>query len=375
MRPLRDITVLELAFYYPGPLCGLLLSDMGATVIKIEGPDGDPMRHVGAKDLGSTGPGFELLNRGKKSVVIDLKTPGGIHDFTDLCTSADVLLQVLRPTFMKRLGLGPDRIRQIAPCIVHCMMTGYGATGPHADRAGHDLNYQAIAGLLAMNGLTDGTLALPGVPVADLMGALMATISILGALRERDRTNQGSLLDVSLTESALLANMLNLAGLWFPGDEARAGGTMLTGRIPAYNLYRSSDGRWFALGALEPKFWVGFCQAAGFGHLLGSQFDPAALPEMRRLFASRDSDHWVRISRENDVCLEPVLATREVLEHPLHTARGVALGRSVDASFAGLPGLASTAEPDRDVPSLGEHTSTVLKSGQKKQGKKESATR
>jgi crotonobetainyl-CoA:carnitine CoA-transferase CaiB-like acyl-CoA transferase len=359
---LSDITVLELAFYYPGPLCGLLLSDLGAEVIKIESPDGDPMRAIGATGGQSSSPGFAALNRGKKSVVIDLKTPEGHDEFLKLLARTDVLLQVLRPSVMERLGLGPELIRQTAPRLVHCVLTGYGATGPWADRAGHDINYQSLAGVVSMTGISEDALAIPGVPLADLTGALMATLNVVASLRERDRTGQGRTIDISLTEGALMANSLNLLGAGFGYEKMKPRQTMLTGLIPAYNLYRSKDGSWFALGALEPKFWVEFVTAAECEELMGAQFDPSAVQKLSDIFASADAAHWTALSQKHDVCLEPVLDAEHVTDHPLHVARGAFWTDGSGTKYLSIPGFDRPSEDRMHAPSLGEHDEEILSS-------------
>ncbi|MBW2263289.1 MAG: CoA transferase [Deltaproteobacteria bacterium] len=360
MSALDDITVLELAFYYPGPLCGLVLSDLGAEVIKVEAPDGDPMRHYGSRDGEPIGANFKMFNRGKKSAVIDLKTDGGRRDFLALVSLSDVLLQVLRPSAMERLGLGRDRIQEANPRIVHCLISGYGASGPYADRAGHDVNYESLAGIPGMTGARSGELALSGVPLADMTGALLAAISILGALRERDRTSHGKFIDVSLTEGAVLANALQLVGVLFPGEEPGPRTMLLNGLFPTYNLYSSRDGRWFALGAIEPKFWVEFVTAAGREDLMGLQYDPSAVEKVRELFASRDGDEWERLAREHDVCLEPVLGRDEVLSHPQHAARSVFEQRDGSATHVRITGLEKPQADRLRTPALGEHTDDVL---------------
>ncbi len=360
MPALDDITVLELAFYYPGPLCGLLLSDLGAEVIKIEAPGGDPMRPYGSSSGEPTGANFKMFNRGKKSIVLDLKTEAGRSDFLALVGEADVLLQVLRPASMDRLGLGRERIREANARIVHCLLSGYGATGPYADRAGHDVNYESLAGIPEMTGARSGERVLSGVPLADMTGALLAAIAILGALRERDRGGSGRLIDVSLTEGAVLANALQLVGVLFPGEERRPQGTLLGGLFPTYNLYRSRDGRWFALGAIEPKFWVEFVRAAGREDLMGQQYDPGSVEAVRELFASRDAEEWERIARENDVCLEPVLSRDEVLAHPQHAARSVFAQRDGSATHVRISGLEAPGGDRLRTPALGEHTQEVL---------------
>lgn len=360
MRALEDITVLELAFYYPGPLCGLILSDLGAEVIKIESPQGDPMRPYGATTTREPGANFKMFNRGKKSVVVDLKSETGRADFLRLVAQADVLLQVFRPSVMARLGLDGDRIQEANPRIVHCLITGFGSTGPYADRAGHDVNYESLAGIVSTTGTLTGELALSGVPVADMTGALLAAIAVTGALRERDRTGQGRFIDVSLTDAAVLANALQLVGVSFPGEQAAPHGMLLNGRYPAYNLYRSRDGRWFSLGAIEPKFWLAFCTAAGREDLAHSQYDPDAVPALRELFASHDSSHWEKIARESDACLEPVLTRDEVLSHPLHTARALFDQRDGEATHVRISGLGTPRGEKLLTPALGAHTNDVL---------------
>src|SRR5262249_52685082 len=264
MQPLAGIRVLDFSTLLPGPLATLLLADAGADVIKIERPGtGDEMRSYTPK-LGTDSVNFALLNRGKRSIAIDLKAPGAVESLMPLVKSADVIVEQFRPGVMDRLGLGYEAVSQVNPRIIYCAITGYGQSGPRASTAAHDLNYAAETGMLGLAAGADGAPVPPAALVADIGGgSYPAVINILLALRERDKTGRGRKLDIAMADN------LSSFMYWAIGDGlaagrwAQPGKALVTGGSPRYNVYRTSDGRYIAAAPLEEKFWQAFCDAIG----------------------------------------------------------------------------------------------------------------
>ena len=279
MQPLKGLLVVDFARYLPGPFASCELLRLGARVVRVEPPEGDPLRAVA--------PAWDAaLNAGKESVVCDLGS--GLAIAQALCDRADVVLDSFRPGVLERLGLRvPER-------VVWCSITGFGSEGPHARRAGHDLNYLGWAGALA-----DTAPGLPPVQIADLgAGALAAVAEILAALLERERTGRGRRLEISMTHGAhrLVAHRLR-------GDSVPR---FLTGGIPCYQIYETADGRFLTVGALEPKFWARLCALVGRDDLVSRHFDPAAADELAAVFAHRPLAEWLELFDGEDVCVGPV---------------------------------------------------------------------
>ena len=261
--PLSGIRVLDFTTLLPGPMATLMLAEAGAEVIKIERPDGEDMRRY-RPNWGKESVLFAMLNRGKKSVAADLKDPKTRDRVLAMGKSADVVVEQFRPGVMDRLGLGYEQFRAVNPRIVYCAITGYGQSGPRAARAGHDLNYIGDAGLLALSSGAPGRRTLPPALIADIAGgSYPAVMNILLALRQRDATGEGCLIDVSMTESvfpfAYWAIGTGLGAGHWPAD----GGDRLTGGSPRYHLYETRDGRLAAVASLEQKFWASFTAAIG----------------------------------------------------------------------------------------------------------------
>jgi crotonobetainyl-CoA:carnitine CoA-transferase CaiB-like acyl-CoA transferase len=321
---LAGTRVLDLCQYIPGPVATQWLADLGAEVVKVEPPDGDPGRVSGPLDADGTTVFYKLVNRGKRVVRIDLKDERGRRLFEQLVTAADVLVEGYRPGVMARLGFGDDRLEQLNPRLIHCSLSGYGQTGPHAPRAGHDLTYQALAGTMAVSGPVERP-AISMPPLADYSGAMLAAMAILAALHGRAASGKGARLDVSLSEGALswMAPVYTIAERW--GRPAREGG-LITGAAAFYRVYRTRDGRFLAVAPLEPKFWANFCQAVGRPEWIPRQSDPmpqtALIDEVAALIAARDRDDWVALLAGVDCCVEPVLDPDEVVRHPHTRARG-----------------------------------------------------
>ena len=365
---LHGIKVVDLSRLLPGPFCTQLLADVGAEVIKIDPPQGgDYARHYPPYLPDShTGAFFDAINRGKKSVAIDLKNPRGVALCKQLIAQADVVVESFRPGVMQRLGLDYDTLKAINPELVMCSITGYGQHGDYAKRAGHDINYLALSGLLyeTRTQHTDqqNTPIIPGFQVADIAGgALYAAFGIVGALFKKLRTGQGSYLDISMTHGTLSLH----AGLHanVRQDPGAAKLNLLAGQIPSYCIYDTSDGRHMALGALEPKFWHAFVALLNVEHLRdeGMTFGTEGQKirnEVNEIFKSKTQQQWIEFFAHHDVCCEPVLSPLESLEHALHTQQQ----RFITAqgmTYTTTPmGIQPTAQ--HRAPQLGEHTQEVL---------------
>ncbi len=326
MRPLEGVRVLDLSRLLPGPFATVVLADLGATVDKVEDPElGDYMRHAPPQADG-TSVAFHGLNRGKRSLVLNLKRERGARTFRRLAASYDVVVDQFRPGVMDRLGLSHAALLVEHPRLIICALTGYGQSGPLRDRAGHDLNYLARAGILGLMGPVDRPPQLPSFQLADIGGGLWSIIAILAALRERDRTGCGRVLDIAMTDSVIPFATVGLARL-LGGEMPARGAEYLTGGVAGYNTYFTKDGGAVALGALEPKFLARFCAGAGL------EFDPLAIvpgphqaglkARYAEVFATRTRTEWEEFGKLHDCCLEPVLRPDELLGDPQLAARGV----------------------------------------------------
>ena len=374
--PLAGVRVIDLTRLLPGPYCTLLLADLGADVVKVEDPKAaDFVRWipplVGAtRQMGSV---WVALHRGKRSLCLSTREPAGRDALLRLVETADVLVEGFRPGLMARLGLGPDVLAARNPRLVVCSISGYGQDGPYRDRAGHDIDYLALSGLLGQTGTADGRPGPLGFQVGDIGGgSLFAALRIVAALHERERTGRGAILDVSMTEGAQGFMALSLGAAVGGGKPSPRGRDQLSGGLVCYDAYETADGRHMALGALEPKFWAAFCKAVGKPEWIARQFEGAGRPdspirdEVRALFRSKSRAEWEAWFVGHDCCCEPVLDVDEVLSHPASAARHPVLElhhptegplRSV-RSPALEPARASAAAP----PSLlGEHTRAVLR--------------
>ena len=365
MRPLEGIRVLDLSRLIPGPFATLLLADMGATVDKVEDPGpGDYLRHFPPQVAGASGA-FQALNRGKRSLVLDLKAPEGRDAFLALLPGYDVLLEQFRPGVLDRLGLSHASLRQRFPGLVICALSGYGQTGPLAQRAGHDLNYLARAGVLGFHGPADGPPQVPGFQVADVGGALYAALAIVGALRVRDKTGQGDLLDIALADAPLGFSSVAY-GAVFAGEPPARGAEALSGGLAIYATYETKDGGHVAFGALEPKFYKVFAEANGLpfemGAFLVGPHQIALREVIAGVFRGRTRAEWETFALTHDCCIEPVLRPDELRADPHLQARGAFFDLSVDGQ---LVGQFRTPVTPRDVtfsppPRAGEHTRAIL---------------
>jgi alpha-methylacyl-CoA racemase len=375
--PLAGLKVLDLSRLLPGGFCSLLLADLGADVIKVEDTAlGDysrwaPPYHEGA-DQTARSAFFLALNRAKRSIRVDLKSQGGKDVLMTLARDADVLLESFRPGVLDRLGVGYQRLRPVNPGLVYCAITGYGQDGPARARPGHDLNYLALNGLLALSGEADGPPVQSAGQIADIGGgALMALVGIMAALRERDRSGEGQLVDISMFDGSLSWLAPIAAAVFAGGSQPRRGELALGGGFVCYRPYRCKDG-YVALGALEHKFWSAFCRGVDREDLLDRAFDSPgsdAHSALCEIFAARTRDQWQAFASEHDCCLEPVLELDEALASELVAARAMVVsleqpGAQRPVRLLGTPIKFSRtpARPQRaPAPALGEHTDEVLR--------------
>ncbi len=374
--PLEGLRVLDLSRLLPGGFCSLLLADFGAEVVKVEDTGlGDYVRwsppyYEGAEET-ARGALFLALNRGKRSIRIDLKSPTGREVLLRLARDADVLLESFRPGVLERLGVGYERLKAENPGLVYCAITGYGQDGPNRDRSGHDINYLALNGLLGLTGEAEGPPVQAAGQIADLGGgALMAAVGILVALRERERSGEGQFVDTSMFDGSLSWLALVAADA-LAGERAPGRGELpLAGSLVCYRPYRCADG-YVALGALEPKFWQAWCRGVGREDLLDHAFDQPGSEthrEVEEVFAARSREEWRAFASEHDCCLEPVASLDEALQSELVAARGMVVevdqpGAQRPVRLLGAPVKLSRtpADPARAPgPGLGEHTEAVL---------------
>src|SRR5687768_6093183 len=309
----------------------MLLADFGAEVLKVEDTGmGDYVRwappyYEGADDSAKSAY-YLALNRGKRSIRVNLKEERGQEVLVRLARDHDVLLESFRPGVLDRLGVGYERLREENPGLVYCAISGYGQDGPYRDRSGHDMNYLGLIGLLGLTGEKDGPPIQSAGQIADIGGgALMSAVGILAALRERDRSGEGQFVDISMADGAL-SWLAMVAGRYFAEGEAPARGELeLAGALVCYRTYRCSDG-YVTLGALEPKFWQAWCHGVGREDLIEQQFErpgSATHRQVEDIFHQRTRDEWTAFAAEHDCCLEPVLELDEALGSDLVAARGM----------------------------------------------------
>ncbi len=320
---LVGVRILDLSQYIPGPLASLLLADMGAEVIKIEPPSGDPMMTLGPRNRNGEGLFHQTLNAGKSIIRIDLKSEAGLSRLLDLVRDADILMEGFRPGVMDRLGLGLSRLHECNDQLIVCSISGYGAAGESLQRAGHDANYLAEAGTLDRNGIDSPLFFDP--PIADVSGSLFAAIAILGALQGRSRTGKGCAIDLALADVIMPLQMLQIADLSENGTVPRRRTTYLNGGAAYYQVYRTRDDRHVVVGAVEPKFWRRFSETADHPEWVERQSE--ALPQHRLIadvaavVSQYSLEECLTRFAHDDCCVSPVLAIDEALAEDRIKAR------------------------------------------------------
>ncbi len=357
--PLAGLRVLDFTRHLPGPYATLVLSDLGAQVDKLEEASGDPSRGL-PFGAGPEASYFAGLNRGKRSLVLDLKAKGATQALLRLAAHYDVLVEGFRPGVLERLGLGHEVLRQACPRLVVCALSGFGQTGPDRLRAGHDLGYQARAGVL---GYASGP-GIPGGQLADVGGALFAVVGILAAVHERTRTGKGRVVDVALADAATAFVHMHLAAHLSGGLPLRPGKDLLNGGLACYRLYRTADGEQLAVAALEPRFFSALCERLGRPELAmaahaGGEEANAVHRELEALFASASLASWEERLSGLDACVEPVKKPQDVPEDAQFRARGLVVEGQGGQRRLATP-LRFGPLPEKGAPALGADTRRVL---------------
>lgn len=354
--PLDGLRVVELPAIGPVPLAGTLLADLGAQVTRV-----DKLSDDGLAGMFPAGP----LGRGRRSIRADLRRPGGAEIVLRLCERADVLIEGFRPGVAERLGIGPDVALARNPRLVYARMTGWGQSGPLSARAGHDITYLAISGLLHGIGTADGPPVPPVNYVSDFGGGSMFLVSgVLAALLSARATGRGQVIDAAMTEGAgYLATMTRTflaAGGWT--DER--GANLLDGGAPNYRCYRCADGKWVAVGALEPQFWAIVVATLGLGADVPSPYDPAQWAActhvLEKAFAARTRDEWAELFDPLDACVAPVLTLAESVTHPHAVARGSFTDVGGATMPVPAPRFSATPAAAGEPTEVGRDTAAVL---------------
>lgn len=341
-QPLSGLKVLDFTTLLPGPLAALILAEAGAEVVKIERPEGEDMRRREPR-WGEQSAYFSLLNRGKRSLALDLKDPQAIAALKPLIGEADILLEQFRPGVMDRLGLGYRHCRDINPRLIYCSITGYGQSGPKAGAAGHDLNYIGETGLLSLAMGPAERPVLPPALIADIGGGtLPAVVNILLALIGRERTGKGAHLDIAMCDAMFTFACWGMAQGLAAGTWPKPGDERLTGGSARYQIYPTSDGRFVAAAPLEPHFWANFCAAIGLEERYRDDAaDPqASIEAVRRLIAGKEAAHWRKVFAAADCCCSIVATLEEAVQDAHFRARGLFDRRIENEAGALMPALA-----------------------------------
>src|SRR5919198_174693 len=365
--PLQGVRVLDLTRLLPGGYCTLLLADMGADVVKVEEPGrGDYLRWIPPM-AGEESAAHLALNRGKRSITLNLKDPLGADLLKRLTKKADVLVESFRPGVMDRLGVSFDVLSEENPALVYCAITGYGQDGPYRNRVGHDINYIGYGGVLGIIGEEGGPPSVPGVQIGDLGGGGMAAaIGVLAALLERGRTGRGRFVDTSMLDGVVSWLSIHAGNFFAGAHEPTRGSMRLSGGFACYRVYRCKDGGYVTVGALEPQFWRALCEKIGVPELIDRHFDEAnqreIIEHVAAVFETRTRDEWVQDLAELETCVGPVNDFGETFKNPQ------VLHRDMIAELDGQPvGVGSPMRFDgrtytarSSAPRFGEHTEEVL---------------
>jgi crotonobetainyl-CoA:carnitine CoA-transferase CaiB-like acyl-CoA transferase len=370
---LKELKMLDLSRLLPGPYCSLLLADLGMEVLKIEDPEqGDYARTLGPirkRDSAN----FLSLNRNKKSMKLNLKINEGKEIFYKLVRSYDIVLESFRPGVMDRLGIGYQELKKRNPGVILCSISGYGQDGPYRERSGHDANYIGLGGVLEITGPQNGDPILPGVQIADIGGGgMMAAIAILAAAIYREKTGEGQFLDISMMDGVVSWLSMHAAKYFVDGELPKRGEMHLAGRYACYHVYATKDGRYMSFGALEPKFWMNFCEAIGRKDLIYKQFTEGeerlqVIKEIQDLFKTKTQNEWIDFFKDVDACCEPILTFEEVFQHPqvLHRKMVVEYEHPVEGKIRQVGNPIKSSQYPFEIrthsPAWGEHTIEVLK--------------
>ncbi len=361
MGPLEGVRVIEIAGIGPGPFAAMMLADLGAEIVRIDRADrvrgGDPAR-----------PPMDLLNRGRRSLAVDLKQPDGVETVLRLVEQADAILEGFRPGVMERLGLGPDVCMQRNPRLIYGRMTGFGQSGPMSQAAGHDINYIALAGTLHGIGRKGEKPLAPLNLVGDFGGGgMLLALGILAALVERGRSGEGQVVDAAMVDGAAVLNTMMYgmleSGFW---NEVRGENLLDTG-AHFYDTFETRDGKYVSIGSIEPQFYAELLERTGLGDTeLPPQMDRSAWPELKtrleEIFRGKTRDEWCEIMEGSDVCFAPVLTMREAPRHPHNVGRGTFVELAEVTQPAPAPRFSRTpSKLERPPAHAGQHSAEVLR--------------
>jgi len=355
--PLRNVKLLDLSRQLPGPFCSMILADLGVDVLVVAAPN-DVM-----------GIGIPLIQRNKRSMTLNIKSPDGKQIFEQLAKDADIILEGFRPGVTQRLGIDYASMARLNPRLVYCSISGYGQDGPYRDKVGHDINYLGYAGVMGVSGAAGNPPTIMPVQVADIGGgALMAAVGILAALMAREHTGQGQYVDISMLDGSMAWNVFHtIMYLVTGGQQPERGGTRLTGHNPCYAVYETQDGKYVTVGALEEHFWKNLCVQLGVEDFIADQFaEGERRAEMFRVirekFKQKTQAQWLEQLGPVDICFGPANTIAEALADPQVQARG--LVREIDGLKLIASPLKLSATPAVEPtppPSFGQHTDEVLR--------------
>lgn len=327
MAPLDGHHVIDLSLLLPGPLATQILRDLGARVTKVEPPAPGDYMALWPPMVGDVSATYHVVNRGKEIISLNLKSPAGRERFYDLVRTADVVVEGFRPGVLAKLEIDYVKLSQVNPRIILCSISGYGQSGPYVHRAGHDLNYQAAAGVLSIAGGDAASPPNPRLQTADTAaGSYAAAMLVLAALVERQRTGRGRHVDVSMSEQLLPLMTTLYAAAEAQDRDPRRDGELLSGGAPCYRVFRTKDGQYVTIGALEPKFWQTVIDKLDLPELAGVAYHggedaPRVVAQIAERMATKTREEWVAIFGDADACFEPVLEFSEVHAHPHWQAR------------------------------------------------------
>jgi len=348
---LKGVRVLDLSVLLPGPMCSLFLADLGAEVIKIESPSGDGMRQIERIDEKS--PYFEALNRSKKSIAVNLKTQEGKKILKDLARKSDVIIEGFRPGKARTLGADYKTLKRVNKRIIYCSITGYGQKVSYKNRAGHDLNFNAMAGILDILG---NNYFVPGLQIADCTSAIVAAFSIVSALYSRKSTKKGVFIDVSMVKSAMSLLNIHIARESMNAKTK----SILSGAAPCYNIYKTKDGKCITLGAIEKKFWGNFCRVIGRNDLVAQQYNAKKVAELKKIFKAKTMEEWKKLNNKYDLCCEPVIRVKDLADNPEIKESRALISINGISQIAMPSSFSSIKLRYKEAPVLGQHSDETL---------------
>ena len=319
--PLKNLKILDLTYLLPGPYGTMMLADLGADIIKVENPNNPDMLRMLPPIVNGISAVYAHINRGKKSLALDLKSPESKNIIYKLIKDYDIIIEQFRPGVMEKLGFGYNDLNKINPSIIYCSITGYGQTGSYSQRAGHDINYMALSGVDSFSGRKATGPSLHGIQIADIAsGAKNMVIGILAAYIKRQATGQGDHIDISITDGVFAMSAFTTAA-YLEGETLPQPETQMLNGGGIYDYYATSDGRYLSVGPIEPKFFQSFCQAIGYTDILNNiDFSPEAVlmhkKNIAKIIASKPLSYWITVFSSIDACIEPVRTLEEAIANP-----------------------------------------------------------